>query len=133
MVLRTRSAYGQVSAIDATNRIPAVNMKLQNQRDKNQRKDKTGTRTWQGLPAGMRRHTTFRRDVIHEGLAGSDNIATARAADRRGDGCAGRLWAGATVGTGTHAHPSIYFVSPHGLTPGQAVVSEAKFVLWRRW
>ena len=34
-------------------------MTAQQQREKSQRKDKTGSRTWAGMPAGMRRQTTF--------------------------------------------------------------------------
>src|SRR5579863_8517068 len=53
------SAYGQVPAVAPGNRIPAVKLTAQQQREKSQRKDKTGSRTWQGMPAGMRKQSTF--------------------------------------------------------------------------
>jgi len=44
-------------------------------------------------------------------------------------GAPGVIWAGGTVGTGS-TQSTIYFLSPHGLTPGQAIVSagEIRFV-----
>src|SRR5271166_2919222 len=57
--LARESAYGEIPAITSGNRIPAVKLTAQQQRAKSQRKDKTGSRTWAGMPAGMRRQTTF--------------------------------------------------------------------------
>jgi hypothetical protein len=123
------NAYGQVSAIDATNRIPAVSMKVQNQRDKNQRKDKTGTRTWQGLPVGMRRHTTVDATSYMRDWPDPTMLPPHGPLIEAAMGGQGAIWPGATVTDGT-TQSSIYFVSPHGLTPGQAVVSagEIRFV-----
>ena len=122
-------AYGQVSVIDATNRIPAVGMKVQNQRDKNQRKDKTGTRTWQGLPVGMRRHTTFDATSYMRDWPDPTTLPPHGPLIEAAMGAQGAIWPGATVGDGT-TQSSIYFVSPHNLAPGQAVVSggEIRFV-----
>src|ERR1700678_1923129 len=53
------SAYGEIPAITSANRIPAVKLTAQQQRAKSQRKDKTGSRSWQGVPAGMRLQTSF--------------------------------------------------------------------------
>ena len=53
------SAFGQIPSITAANRIPAVKLTSQQQREKSQRKDKTGSRTFQGMPAGMRLQTSF--------------------------------------------------------------------------
>jgi hypothetical protein len=122
-------AYGQVAAITAANRIPAVGMKVQNQRDKNQRKDKTGTRTWAGLPVGMRRHTSFDATSYMRDWPDLTTLPPHGPMIEAAMGAPGQLWAGATVGTGTTTS-SIYFVSAHGLTPGQAIVSggEIRFV-----
>lgn len=123
------AAYGQVPAITATNRIPAVTLKVQNQRDKSQRKDKTGTRTWQGLPAGMRRHTTFDATSYMRDWPDPTTLPPHDPLIEGALGGQGTIWQGGTVGTGT-TQSSIYFVSPHGLTPGQAIVSggEIRFV-----
>ena len=53
------SAYGQVPAITGANRIPAVKLTIRQQLDVTNRKDKTGSRTFAGLPAGGRRQTSF--------------------------------------------------------------------------
>ena len=123
------AAYGQVAAITAANRIPAVNMKVTNQRDKSQRKDKTGTRTWAGLPAGLRRHTTFNATSYVRDWADQTTLPPHGPLVEAAMGAPGVLWQGATVNTGT-TQSTIYFVSPHGLTPGMAVVSggEIRFV-----
>ena len=53
------SAYGSVAAIAASNRIPALKLTVQQQLEVTTRKDKTGSRTFPGLPAGGRRRTSF--------------------------------------------------------------------------
>ena len=53
------SAYGQVGAIEAKNRIPAVKLTVQQQLTAGARKDKTGSRTFTGRPTGGRRRTAF--------------------------------------------------------------------------
>src|SRR5580693_1727312 len=51
--------FGKVPVVSAANRIPAVRLTAQHSQEKTTRRDKTGTRTWQGLPNGVRRHTSF--------------------------------------------------------------------------
>src|ERR1039458_9983661 len=53
------SAYGQVPTITAANRIPALKLTVRQQLEVTDRKDKTGSRTFTGLPAGGRRQTSF--------------------------------------------------------------------------
>jgi hypothetical protein len=122
-------AYGQIAAITAANRIPAVNMKVQNQRDRSQRKDKTGSRTWAGLPLGMRRHTTFDATSYVRDWADPSQLPPHGPLIEAAMGAAGTLWAGGTADVGS-TPSTINFVSPHGLTPGQAIASggEIRFV-----
>lgn len=122
-------AYGHIGAITAANRIPAVSMKVQNQRDKSQRKDKTGTRTWAGLPGGMRRHTTFDATSYVRDWADPTSLPPHGPLLEAAMGAPGLLWPGATTSTGS-TQSTIYFVSAHGLIPGQAIVSagEIRFV-----
>src|SRR5450432_1534416 len=94
------AAYGQVAAISAANRIPAVAMKVRNQRDRNQRKDKTGTRTWAGLPALMRRHTTFDATSYMRNWADQTMLPPHGPLVEAAMGAQGTLWTGATPGTG---------------------------------
>src|SRR5947207_14618539 len=53
------TSYGQVAAITALHRIPALKLGIRQQSEVAQRKDKTGTRTYAGAPSGGRRRTSF--------------------------------------------------------------------------
>ena len=53
------TAYGKVGSITAANRIPAVKLGVQQKVETGTRRDKTGSRTFAGVPAGVRRRTTF--------------------------------------------------------------------------
>ena len=53
------SAYGSVATITAASRIPAVKLTVKHQAEATNRRDKTGSRTFPGLPAGGRRRTAF--------------------------------------------------------------------------
>src|SRR5579885_2257431 len=53
------TAYGTVGAITSSNRIPAVKLSVRHELEVTGRKDKTGSRTFPGLPAGGRRRTNF--------------------------------------------------------------------------
>lgn len=121
--------YGTVAAITAANRIPAVTMKAQHQRDKSQRKDKTGTRTFVGLPNGIRRHTTFDATSYIRDWADNTNLPPQGPLVEAALGASGELWPGATLDAGSTAS-TIRFVAPHLLTPGQAIVAggEIRFV-----
>jgi hypothetical protein len=125
----SESAYGQIPAIAPGNRIPAVKLTAQQQREKSQRKDKTGSRTWQGVPVGMRLQTSFdmtsyMRDWPDQGTLPSHGPLFEAAM-----GAPGVLWGGNTANTGTTAS-NISFATPHQLVPGQAVTSagEIRFV-----
>ncbi|HVY92914.1 MAG TPA: phage tail tube protein [Bryobacteraceae bacterium] len=123
------AGYGQVGAITAANRIPAVSMKVQNQRDRSVRRDKTGTRTWAGLPAAMRRHTSFEATSYMRDWADTTTLPPHGPMIEASMGAAGLLWPGATTSTGS-TQSAIYFVSEHGLAVGQAIVynGEIRFV-----
>jgi len=59
--------YGQVSTVTSQNRFPAVKLAASQKLVRPKRKDKTGTRTFPGSPAGLRTTTTFDRDDLHDG------------------------------------------------------------------
>ncbi|MDE3194936.1 MAG: hypothetical protein KGN84_01225, partial [Acidobacteriota bacterium] len=125
----TESAYGQIAAISAANRIPAVSMTAQVQRAKSQRKDKTGSRTWAGLPLGMRTQTSFDLKTYMRDWADPSTLPSHGPLFEAAMGAPGNLWSGGTPGPASTAS-TITFLSPHGLVPGQAVVSggEIRFV-----
>src|SRR3954468_13467383 len=95
------TAYGQVGTITADNRIPAVGMKAQHQRQKSQRRDKTGTRTWAGLPAGLRRSTSFDATSYVRDWSDQTVLPPHGPMIEAAMGASGLLWPGATVNTGT--------------------------------
>ena len=65
------SAYGSIATVTASNRIPAVKLAVRQQLEVTDRKDKTGSRTFAGLPAGGRRRTKFElRDLSDQLAAG---------------------------------------------------------------
>jgi hypothetical protein len=121
--------YGHVPAITAANRIPAVGMTAKHHREKSQRRDKTGSRTWAGLPVGMRHETSFQMTTYMRDWADSSHLPPHGPLFEAVMGGAGVKWAGGTANTGTD-DLTVRFVSPHNLTPGQAVVSggEIRFV-----
>lgn len=122
------SAYGVIAAISATNRIPAVGMTAQVQLAKSQRKDKTGTRTWAGLPQGMRTQTSFDLKSYMRDWADPTTLPPHGPLFEAAMGQPGNLWTGGTPTSATTS--SIVFAAPHGLNPGQGVVSngEIRFV-----
>lgn len=113
-------SYGVVNAMSAFNRIPAVKLTALQQRQKTERKDKTGSRTFVGYPVGERRSTTFQLVSYMRDWA-----------DQTKEPVYGPLFQ-ACLGTpvaiasqlavsSTSAPNGIAFASPHGLQPGQAV------------
>ena len=56
---RWKAGTGRSPAITAQQRIPAVKLATRQQFEVPDRKDKTGSRTFTGVPAGGRRRTTF--------------------------------------------------------------------------
>src|SRR5713226_6776858 len=67
------SAYGKVESITAINRIPAVKLGIRQQVETGTRRDKTGSRTFAGVPAGVRRRSGFDLQTY---LASWDKTAT---------------------------------------------------------
>lgn len=123
------SAYGQIPAITAANRIPAVKLTAQQQRAKSQRKDKTGSRTWPGVPDGMRKQTSFGLTTYMMDWPDTTALPPQDPLFQAAVGGAGTIWAGAAAAAGTDAS-SIKFATAPGLSPGQAVTfnGEIRFV-----
>ncbi len=123
------TAYGQVPAITADNRIPAVKLGVKQQRAKSQRRDKTGSRTWPGVPDGMRRQTSFSLTSYMRDWPDTTVLPPHNALFGAALGGTASLWAGAAADTGTDAANLVFAAAP-GLTPGQAVTfnGEIRFV-----
>ena len=123
------SGYGSIPAITAANRIPAVSMTAQLTRAKSQRKDKTGSRTWPGVPQGGRTKTTFDMKTYMRDWPDPTVPPPHDPLIQATMGGTSTIWSGGTPNTGTTAS-TVTFAAPHGLIPGQAVVSggEIRFV-----
>lgn len=123
------SSYGSAATIQSQHRIPALKLTVRNQLEITQRKDKTGSRTFPGLPIGGRRRTDFE---LHTYLTSWQSTT--------GGPSYGPLVQAALGGTplafvGGNLNSSdtsgrLTFSAPHGLNAGQAVASagEIRFV-----
>jgi hypothetical protein len=123
------SAYGQVPAITAANRIPALKLTVRQQLEVTDRKDKTGSRTFTGLPAGGRRQTSFElRTLLTNWPQGTANPSYGPLF-QAALGAAPTYFAGGTAAS-TTGNGRLAFAAPHGLSAGQAVSSggEIRFV-----
>jgi len=123
------SAYGNVPAITAGNRIPALKLAVKQQREVPGRRDKTGSRTFAGLPFGGRLKTAFELQTYMTSWQKSAGAPGYGPLFQAALGGAPQTWAGAAI---TSATPDgkVGFSAPHGLSAGQAVASagEIRFV-----
>jgi hypothetical protein len=124
------TAYGNGAAIQSKNRIPALKLTVQQHLEVTQRKDKTGSRTFPGLPAGGRRRTNFELHTYltswqKAGGGGPGYGPLFQAAL----GGAPLTFSGGTAAS-ADSNGRLAFGSPHGLAAGQAVSSagEIRFV-----
>lgn len=123
------SAFGQVAAITAADRIPAVKLQIRQQMRTAERKDKTGSRTFVGLPPGGRRRTQFNLRTYMTSWRTTDAPPGYGPLVEACLGGAPLLMAPGTAGSGSDGN-TVMFGAPHGLTPGQAVAfnGEIRFV-----
>jgi hypothetical protein len=116
------SAYGCVGAISAENRIPALKLTVRHQREITDRKDKTGSRTFPGLPSGGRRRTEFELRTYLTSWQKAQNAPAYGPLFQAALGGSPRRFGGGTVASST-SDGRISFASPHGLTAGQALAA----------
>jgi hypothetical protein len=123
------SSYGQTPAITAQNRFPAVKLTAKNQLEKADRRDKTGSRTFVGIPAGLRRNTSFDLTTYMTSWSGQSAGPSYGPLFQAGMGAAPAMYVGGTAGAGSSG-TSIVFAAPHGLAVGQGVScnGEVRFV-----
>jgi hypothetical protein len=116
------SAYGSAATVNSQNRIPALKLTVRNQLEVTQRKDKTGNRTFPGLPPGGRRRTDFELHTYltswQDTTAGPSYGPLFQAAL----GGAPLAFAGGTLNA-SDSSGKLIFSAPHGLNAGQAVAS----------
>lgn len=123
------SDYGQTPAITAQNRFPAVKLTAKNQLEKADRRDKTGSRTFVGIPAGLRRTTSFDVTTYMTSWGGRSSGPSYGPLFQASMGAAPAMYAGGAAAAGSSG-TSLVFAAPHGLGVGQGVScnGEIRFV-----
>ena len=129
MYVALESSYGQAAAITGANRIPTVKLTARQAPEQTSRRDKTGSRTFAGLPNRIRRHTSFRLNTFMTQWTDQGSPPTHGPLFQAAMGAVPVIFAGGTVATVT-GQTQIQFAAAHGLTAGQAFTAggEIRFV-----
>ncbi len=122
------TGYGTVPAISSANRIPAIKMTARQQFEKVTRRDKTGGRTYPGIPPGGRKTTEFALSTYLTRWTNSQSLPAYAPLFQAAFGGTPIISSGGTVASSTGSN--IVFSAPHGLVVNQAVSSgcEIRFV-----
>ena len=123
------SSYGSVGAVTASNRMPALKLTVRQQLEVANRKDKTGSRTFTGLPVGGRRKTNFELQTYMTSWPKTAGGPSYGPLFQAALGGAPLKFGGGTVSSSSSSG-ALGFAAPHGLSIGQAVASasEIRFV-----
>ena len=126
--VQTEGGFGETPAITTANRIPAVKLSARQVSDKVTRHDKTGSRTFPGLPPGTRSRTNFRLRTYLTGWNDQTAEPGYGPLFRSAMGAAGRAHPGGRIASASGT--TLVFASAHGLGTGQAVAygGEIRFV-----
>src|SRR3954447_26461880 len=112
--------YGEIAAITAANRIAAVKLTAVQSLETASRRDKTGSRTFPGFPAGLRKLTNFELTTYMtswDPVAGPPSYGPLFRASL---GATPLIFNGSTAAAGSST-TVLAFGTPHGLVPEQAV------------
>jgi hypothetical protein len=123
------SAYGNAAAVTGQNRIPLLKLGAKQVLEQSKRKDKTGTRTFVGLPNRIRKTTSFQLSTLMTEWTNQSAAPSHGPLFQAAMGAAPLLFTGGTV-AGITNQTQIQFGAAHGLTPGQAIMcgGELRFV-----
>ena len=124
------TVYGTAAPVISRNRFPAVHLQAKQQTEKVRRRDKTGTRTFPGIPNRLRRHTAFGVSTLLTNWADQTQEPSYGPLFACALGNGGRIFAGGTVASVSNGL-TIAFPAAHGLSVGQAisVAGEMRFVV----
>ena len=122
-------SYGQVAAISAQHRIPLVRLTAKQTPVVTGRRDKTGSRTFAGLPNRVRRTTSFELSTLMTEWVNAPAAPSHGPLFQAALGAAPLSFGGGTVQS-INNQTQVTFSGAHGLTPGQAVAvgTEIRFV-----
>jgi hypothetical protein len=123
------SSYGQTPAVTSQNRFPAVKLTAKNQMEKTDRRDKTGSRTFVGIPAGLRRTTSFDLTTYMTSWNGQGTGPAYGPLFQASLGAAPATFGGGVAAAGCSG-TTVVFSGPHGMVAGQGVSynGEIRFV-----
>ncbi len=123
------STFGTVPAITEQNRIPTVRLAIRHKAVQGQRRDKTGSRTYVGSPAGVRTRTSFELETYMTSWQEQSQPPSQGALFKSAMGGAATMHPAATVAS-VPAGNHLTLTAPHGLTAGAAVSfgSDIRFV-----
>jgi hypothetical protein len=126
--VQAENDYGVAAPVSADNRIPAVKLSAKHVREKVDRRDKTGGRTFRGLPAGLRTRTDFRLKTYMTGWSDQSTEPAHAPLFASAMGAGSSRFDGAVVAAA--AGVAVTFAQPHALAVQQAVAwaGEIRFV-----
>ncbi|MFN3324143.1 MAG: hypothetical protein ACK5AZ_11655 [Bryobacteraceae bacterium] len=121
--------YGSIPEISEEHRIPAIRLAADQRTVRVERRDKTGSRTFAGYPAGLRRQTAFHLRTYLTSWTDHEREPLHGALIRSCLGGDAMTHQGGIVAQSSGGR-TIECAAPHGLVPGQAVAfgGEMRFV-----
>ena len=121
-------AYGEVAAIGDARRFAGIQLRARQQAVQLDRRDKTGSRTFLGLPVGVKRQTSYQLRSYLSGWNVQSSEPSQGPLFRAALGAPVRLASGLTLASA--AGSTLTFSGAHNLLAGQAVAfgSEIRFV-----
>ena len=124
------TVYGTAASIVSLTRFPAVHLHAKQQTERVTRRDKTGSRTFPGLPNRLRRQTAFGVSTYLTSWADQTREPAYGPLFASALGSAGRIFAGGSIAS-VASGLTIGFTAAHGLSVGQAIslAGEMRFVV----
>ncbi|MCP5112752.1 MAG: hypothetical protein GY953_18150 [bacterium] len=121
-------SFGAAAAVTESDRLPALKLVAKQQVERIERRDKTGSRSFLGLPSGVRRQTSFELSTYMTSWAPSDAEPSSGPLLVGAMGGAALVYGGGSVSSVSGLQTR--FSSAHGLAVGQAVTcnGEIRFV-----
>ncbi len=121
--------FGTVAAVSAANRFPAIRLAMRQEIDRADRRDKTGGRTFVGIPSGVRKNTTFELSTYMTSWTTAPSEPSHGPLFHAALGGTPKAFGGGTIASAADAS-TLQFTAPHGLEPGQAITNngEIRFV-----
>jgi hypothetical protein len=115
------NGFGEVPQITAEHRIPAVRLAARQTTDKVTRRDKTGGRSFLGVPTGVRRKTSFNLKTYLTSWADQSKAPSYGPLFHGAMGSAPAIFAGGSVQSVENGGKRLRLAGAHGLSAGQAI------------